>query len=263
MYLTAPVFFATFPRLIPNGPILVPEYSRPPSVVLDWFIEVMRSYSILVLKFSDDFLLNRLFMAPPNHPLDLSDPMTQTQPGWGIPMSRHHPGNSLLPPWASPWATFVLVLWLRRRWPVWMGGWVLWWDIDGILWLFSWYLRRVGTKTDARGRFALQVSPCQMHGLLPDRAWAREKQNVPGRLLAAVWPTSFPTTLAWTRAWLGLIGGLRHASKGRPPDFFPPWVRFEAWRAAAVRPMLEKESENVAKPIHCASINIFIFRWSH
>ena len=40
----------------------------------------MRSYSSPVLKFSDEFLLNRLFMAPPNHPLELSDPMTQTQP---------------------------------------------------------------------------------------------------------------------------------------------------------------------------------------
>ena len=59
------VFFATFPRLIPNGPILVPEYSKPPRVVLDWFIEVMHSYSILVLKFSGEISVKQAIHGTP------------------------------------------------------------------------------------------------------------------------------------------------------------------------------------------------------
>jgi hypothetical protein len=58
-------FFATFPRLIPNGPILVPEYSKPPRVVLDWFIEVMHSYSILVLKFSGEISVKQAIHGTP------------------------------------------------------------------------------------------------------------------------------------------------------------------------------------------------------
>ena len=74
-------------------------------------------------------------MAPPNHPLDLSDPMTQTQPGWGIPMTSRHqsppPRQQLASAVGIAVGDVCLSSMTTEEVTVGDGRMGLWWDIDG------------------------------------------------------------------------------------------------------------------------------------